>query len=57
MAASLLNLIRMMPAYADIELRSGIDSNFRLALVDLDPAGDFHRLAFDADKKGRLVHR
>jgi hypothetical protein len=47
MAASLLNLIRMMPAYADIDPRGGIDPNFRLALVHLDPAGDLDVFSFN----------
>jgi hypothetical protein len=41
MAASVLKLIRMMPAYAHLKLLGSIDPNFWLSFVHLDPASDF----------------
>jgi hypothetical protein len=41
----------------NLELGGCIYPNFRLAFVELDTAGDFHLLAFDASEHGRFVHR
>jgi hypothetical protein len=38
----------------NFELRRSIDPNFRLALVDLDSASDFHVFPLDVGKYSRL---
>jgi hypothetical protein len=46
-----------MDASLDLQLRGGINPNFRLPFVHFDPASDFDPFPFNPGKHGRFVYR